>query len=129
MSLNRSTVVVWFEIPADDFDRAIAFYETILGVTLRRESMAEGIYLAVFPYEEPGISGCVVSGGPYRPSRDGGGPMVYLNCDGQLDAVIGRIEAAGGKLAGPKTDLPGEMGTFIHIIDTEDNRVGLHAAR
>ena len=127
MSLNRSTVVVWFEIPSDDFERAIGFYETILGVTLRRESASAGIRLAIFPYEKPGISGCVVSGEPYRPSRDGSGPMVYLNCDGQLDAAIARVEAAGGKLAGPKIDLPGEMGTFIHIIDTEGNRIGLHA--
>jgi hypothetical protein len=129
MNLNRSTVVVWFEIPTDDFERAIGFYEAILGVALRRESMAEGIHLAVFPYEKPGISGCVVSGKPYHPARDGNGPVVYLNCDGQLDGVIARVEPAGGKLAGPKIDLPGEMGTFIHIIDSEGNRIGLHAVR
>ncbi|HVI52753.1 MAG TPA: VOC family protein [Candidatus Sulfotelmatobacter sp.] len=127
MSLNPSTVVVWFEIPSDDFERAIAFYETILGVTLRRESMSEGIRLAVFPYQEPGISGCVVSGPMYHPSRDGGGTMVYLNCDGQLDAAIACVEPAGGGLLGPKIDLPGDMGTFIHIVDTEGNRVGLYA--
>jgi len=125
--MNRSTVAVWFEIPSDDFQRAITFYETILGVSLHRETVSQGVDLAVFPYEKPGISGCVLSGGPYHPARDGGGVMVYLNCDGQLDGVIGRVAAAGGKLAGPKIALPGEMGTFIHIIDTEGNRIGLHA--
>jgi predicted enzyme related to lactoylglutathione lyase len=129
MSLNRTSVVVWFEIPSDDFERAIGFYETILDVALHRKSVSTDFQMAVFPYEKPDISGCVVSGGPYRPSRDGGGPMIYLNCDGQLDAVIARVEPAGGKLAGPKIDLPDALGTFIHIIDTEGNRIGLHATR
>ena len=34
---------------------------------------------------------------------------------------------AGGKIAVPRTDLPGDMGSFAHIIDSEGNRVGLHA--
>lgn len=128
MSVHPASVVVWFEIPSTDFERAIAFYETILGVTLRREEVSQGIRLAVFPYQSPGVSGCVVSGGPYRPAANGGGVMVYLNCDGQLDAVIARVEPAGGKLSGPKIALPDDLGSFIHIIDSEGNAVGLHAS-
>jgi predicted enzyme related to lactoylglutathione lyase len=40
--------------------------------------------------------------------------------------VIGRVEPAGGRLAGPKVDLPQGMGSFIHVLDPEGNRVGLH---
>lgn len=121
---SRSTIA-WFEIPAADFERAITFYQTILGIELLRQTLTEGIQLAVFPYQKPGVSGCVVHGGPYRPGGDG--VVIYLNCDGQLDAVIGRVAAAGGSLAGPKIELPDAIGSFIHITDTEGNRVGLHA--
>ena len=42
--------------------------------------------------------------------------------------LLARVEAAGGRIASPKVQLPGDMGAFAHIVDTEGNRVGLHAA-
>jgi predicted DNA-binding transcriptional regulator YafY len=45
----------WFEIRARDLDRARAFYETLLGVSMHRETMGPQTTLAVFPYQEPGI--------------------------------------------------------------------------
>ena len=56
------------------------------------------------------------------------GTVVYLNCNGRLDEVAGRVEDAGGKLLTPRVDLPGEMGAIYQIADSEGNRVGLHAA-
>ena len=44
--------------------------------------------------------------------------------------LVGRKQAdrrAGGKVALPKTALPEGLGFFAHIIDSEGNRVGLHA--
>src|SRR5882724_941640 len=122
---KRNNVAVWFEIPATNFDRAAAFYEKLFGVSLKRESFGPN-RLGVFPYDEPGVSGCIVQGPAYRPGNDGA--VVYLNCDGRLDALIAKVEGIGGKLAGPKVDLPPGMGSFIHIVDCEGNRVGLHAA-
>ena len=48
----RTSVAVWFELPANDFERAVAFYETIFATTLRREYFGED--MAIFPYEQPG---------------------------------------------------------------------------
>jgi predicted enzyme related to lactoylglutathione lyase len=56
------------------------------------------------------------------------GTVVYLNCNGQLEDVVGRVEKAGGALLTPRVDLPAGMGAFFHIRDSEGNRVGLHAA-
>ena len=117
---------VWFEIPATDLDRAVAFYERIFAKTLKRESMA-GIDMGVFPYERPATGGAVVKGPAYRPSEDGKGPVVYVAADGEIDAILSRVAAAGGKVALPKSALPG-IGAIAHIIDTEGNRIGLHAA-
>ena len=43
-----SNVINWFEIPVAQMDRAIAFYEPVMQVSLRRENM-DCAELAVFP--------------------------------------------------------------------------------
>jgi predicted enzyme related to lactoylglutathione lyase len=119
----RPTVAVWFEIPADDHERAIAFYQTVLGTTLQRAQHGD-CEMAIFPYERPRISGCIIN----RPGDAGAiGPIVFLNCDGQLDAALDRVYAAGGRIAVGATEIGAGMGRFAHIIDTEGNRIGLHA--
>jgi predicted enzyme related to lactoylglutathione lyase len=123
MSENGKSMVAWFEIPAKDFERTVIFYETLLGTALKLEQFG-GPQMAVFPYERPGTGGAVVEADALTPG--GTGTLVYLNCDNRLDEVIGRVESAGGRLAGPKVDLPPGMGSFIHMIDPEGNRVGLH---
>jgi len=122
--MSANNTISWFEIPANDFERAVAFYEKIFARPLKREAMGP-MQMAVFPYEQPGVSGAVVQGGPYQPGETKG-TVIYLDCDGQLDAVLGRVKGAGGSIAFPKTELPG-MGAYAHIVDSEGNRVGLHA--
>lgn len=126
MPANRETVAVWFDLPAADFERCVTFYEALLGVPLRREA-AGPRSMAVFPYTDRGIGGAIMHEPDHRPGTDG--PVVYLNADGQLDAIAERLESLGGAQLGPKVTLPGDMGAFIHIRDTEGNRIGLHAVR
>jgi predicted enzyme related to lactoylglutathione lyase len=122
---KQNNVAVWFEIPATDFDRAAGFYETIFATGLKRESFGEQ-RLAVFPYERPGVGGCVMEA-PKLAGKDAG-TVVYLNCDGRLPEIVGRVVKAGGMLLTPQIDLPEGMGAFFQIRDSEGNRVGLHAA-
>lgn len=116
----------WFEIPVRDLDRAQRFYETLLATTLRREEVA-GSALAVFPYAEAGVGGCLLAG-PGAPAPSAAGTLVYLNAGPALDTTLARAEAAGGRITTPKTTLPGDLGVFAHVTDTEGNRIGLHAA-
>src|SRR5581483_4661926 len=99
---KAKSVAVWFEIPAANFERAAGFYETIFATRLRREKFGEKA-MGVFPYEQPGISGCVMEA-PQLVGPDTG-TVVYLNCDGRLDEIAGRVERAGGRLLTPKVDL------------------------
>lgn len=122
----RPTAACWFEIPATDFDRAVAFYEALFAVKLRREDAGD-LRMAVFPYAEPGVGGAVASGHGLAPSKDGA--VVYLNADGQLDAVLDRVGTLGGAVAMPRTALPDDMGSIALIHDCEGNRIGLHAVR
>lgn len=121
---KRPSRVVWFEIPAADLKRATAFYESILLTKLRPES-AGSHELRVFPYEEPAVGGCLMHGPGVQPGTNG--PVAYLNADPILDDVLKRVAPAGGKVVVPHTDLPEGMGCFAQIIDSEGNRVGLHA--
>lgn len=115
----------WFEIPARDIDRAQRFYETLLGATMRREAMGDKT-LAVFAYADGATGGCLMVG-PGTPPPSAEGTLVYLNAAPSLDAVLDRVARAGGRITTPKVQLPGDMGVFAHVIDTEGNRVGLHA--
>ncbi|RQP24184.1 VOC family protein [Piscinibacter terrae] len=122
---DKNHALNWFEIPVRDMDRAQAFYEKLLGHAMRREQMGP-MSLAVFNYDETAVGGCLLAGeNQPQPSTDGA--LVYLNAKPSLDVVLERVEALGGRITTPKVQLPGDMGVFAHITDTEGNRVGLHA--
>ena len=121
---QRASRVVWFEIPAADMDRACRFYETVLATSLNRGQFGSET-LAVFPYEKPAVSGCIIQS-KELPAR-AGGSVIYLNADPDLDDALARVSPAGGKVLVPKTALPPGMGFFARIEDPEGNVVGLHA--
>ncbi|MEP6873233.1 MAG: VOC family protein [Burkholderiales bacterium] len=115
----------WFEIPVRDMDRAISFYEALLATEIRRETIA-GSALGVIKYHDDAVGGCLIQGDNVpAPSFDGA--LIYLNAGPSLDIALARAEALGGRITTPKVMLPGDMGCFAHIADSEGNRIGLHA--
>lgn len=119
-----ANVIAWFDIPTNDFDRAVKFYSDILGAPVRVQEY-EGHKLGLFPMEGEGSGGDIVPPGQeHKPSMDG--TRVYLNCDGKLDEVLGRVEKAGGKIEQPTFQIPD--GKIAVISDTEGNTVGLHSS-
>jgi predicted enzyme related to lactoylglutathione lyase len=114
----------WFEIFVNDLDRASRFYQTALAVELRREDFG-GTPMAIFPASREGTGGALVKDGTRQP---GAGTLVYLNANGKLDAVLGRVAKAGGEVVLPKTDI-GAPGFIATVRDTEGNLIGLHSER
>jgi predicted enzyme related to lactoylglutathione lyase len=115
----------WFEIPVTDFERATKFYETIFDIKMPAMDFG-GFRMGMFP-SNPGngkLSGAIVKGEYYVPSQQGS--LVYLNGDPDLSVALGKVEAAGGKIMRPKTQI-GEFGFMAVIIDTEGNAVALHS--
>ena len=56
-----------------------------------------------------------------------GGITIYLDSKGDPEGMIERAVAAGGQVAMPVSDM-GEMVGFIgFFIDSEGNRIGVHA--
>lgn len=116
----------WFEIFVSDIERAARFYQTVLGVELRRTSEG-GAPLAIFASAvEDGVGGALVQRAGRAPTDQG--VTVYLDANGKLDACIARVERAGGRVVQPKTDI-GPPGFIALVRDTEGNLVGLHAER
>ena len=113
----------WFEIPSTDFERAVTFYSTILGEIVRKELVA-GIPNGILPYSGDGaVGGAIVFDARVTPGMNGVTP--YLNCNGIIDAVLARVPAAGGRVQLPRTDIG--FGSIALIVDSEGNRIGLHA--
>ncbi len=119
--------ISWFEIPATDLARAQKFYETIFNVSLQPLDL-DNIKMRMFPLNDvEGVGGAVVeSGGFHLPSQTHG-PLIYLNGNPDLQLVLDRVEAAGGKILQPKTEISPDYGFMAVIIDTEGNRIGLHS--
>lgn len=119
-----TSAVNWFEIPVINLERATAFYQNLLATELRIEQCS-GMELAVFPYEqEKGIGGALMAMPEHSPNTHGS--IVYLNAGDSLNATLARLDNTGKVLLAPVA-LPDNMGFFAHILDSEGNRVGLHA--
>ncbi len=127
MSNDLSRVISWFEIPATDFERATRFYEATLDVTLQREVVG-GVPMAMFHHGDPDTGGSIVFN-PQQAKPDANGVLVYLNAKPSVSAALARAEKAGGKKQGPAIELPNNYGYIGFFIDTEGNRVGLHAMK
>ncbi|MDR1340756.1 MAG: VOC family protein [Prevotellaceae bacterium] len=95
-----NSLVVFFEIPANDFDRAVAFHGTVLGVKLS-VSLAKD----------------------FRPSKDG--VLISLHVD-DMEKALSAVKANGGKIIRPKTGIEAEEhGYFALFTDSEGNRLEL----
>lgn len=116
----------WFEIPTRDIDRAAAFYGAILGVELKRETFF-GVPHALFPTDgKDAVGGALIHDPAIAPSTSGS--LVYLNAGNEqnLEAIVGRVAGAGGKVLQGKTSI-GPNGFIAVVVDSEGNRAGLHA--
>jgi predicted enzyme related to lactoylglutathione lyase len=122
--------ISWFEIGTGNLERATKFYETIFGVSLFPMDMPN-IRMRMFPLDDmmKGIGGALVdSGGFHKPSATDG-PLIYLNGNPDVQQVLDKVEAAGGKIMVPKTEISPEYGFMAVMIDTEGNRIGLHSVK
>ena len=119
--------ISWFEIPSTDLSRAQKFYETIFAIQLNPLDLQQ-IKMRMFPLEDMmGVGGAVCyAEGFYKPSATDG-PLIYLNANPDVQIVLDRVEAAGGKIMVPKTEISPEYGYMAVIIDSEGNRIGLHS--
>ncbi len=123
-----NNAISWFEIASTNLERAQKFYETIFGIGLISMDLPN-IKMRMFPIDDmaTGVGGALVdSGGFHKPSATDG-PLIYLNANPDVQLVLNKVEAAGGKIIVPKTEISPEYGFMAVLLDTEGNRIGLHS--
>jgi predicted enzyme related to lactoylglutathione lyase len=118
--------VVHFEIPADDVERAKGFYSSVFG--WRLQDMPEMGYTIIqttdvdeqtqLPTEPGAINGGMMERVPDTPA-----PVITIEV-GSVDDALKQLEAAGGSVVRPRTEIPG-MGAFAYFKDPEGNTLGL----
>ena len=114
----------WFEIPARNFQRAKAFYETVLDteIIIPFPDMKYGIFPTDMQNGE--IGGGISEEEGFEPAEQGA--LIYLNGGEDLAVPLAKVEAAGGKVILPKTSI-GPNGFMARFIDTEGNRIAFHS--
>ena len=124
---NKGTVikdyVSWFEIPAVDFQQAVHFYNHIFGIDMA-QNITDVHAMAFFPVTS-GIGGAVIAGPGSIPSDTG--PLLYLNGGKDLNNVLSKVEAVGGRIVMPKTLIGDDEGYFAIFIDSQGNKLALHS--
>jgi len=118
--MNR---VVHFEIHADDTQRAIAFYQAIVGWTFTRWGAEEFWTVKTGPDTECGINGGLMK---RRGAVDGTAVIGYV-CTLQVESVdeaVTKACAHGGQHVVPKMAIPG-IGWLAYCKDTEGNIFGV----
>ncbi|PTM10358.1 MAG: glyoxalase [Bacteroidetes bacterium] len=121
----KHNMVVWFEIPVSDMDRAKAFYEKVFKIKINIVDFG-GLIMGWFPNrgEAHGATGTLIKQESYIPSKEG--TLVYFGCD-DVQNELDRAITAGGKIYQKKTTISPEHGCMGVFIDTEGNRVALHS--
>jgi uncharacterized protein len=112
------------EIPTIEFPRAVSFYQTILDTSIQEINM-DGALMGLFPSDGETVSVALVKSAQYKSSMDGS--VVYFNAGDDLQIVLDKIKANGGKIIVPKTDIGSGIGFYAMFKDTEGNKVGLHS--
>ena len=116
--------VNWFEIPANDLNRAKSFYENVFDMEVNIQEFG-GLKMGWFPFDEGGngATGSLIENEGYVPSHDGS--MVYFSVK-DIEGTLDKVKDNNGKIVTEKMSI-GEYGFVGHFEDSEGNRIGLHS--
>ncbi len=107
----------YIELSAQDPAASDKFYAQVFDWKIEA---APGMDYRMFTAEGGPSGGFVKPDGKmYKP----GDVIVYIDTD-DIDSTLKKIQAAGGKVLQPKTDIPG-VGWFAFFADPGGNRIGL----
>jgi hypothetical protein len=124
---KMKNAVNWFEIPVKNFERAKAFYATLMGGEIMVMPHPEYKYgMLPADMQNGGVGGGIVEGPGFEPSDKG--PLIYLNGGEDLSVPLAKVEKAGGRILLPKTSI-GPNGFMAHLMDTEGNKIALHSMK
>jgi hypothetical protein len=109
--------IVHFEIPVDDPQRAVTFYQDVLGWQMSRYGEEPYWLVRAGEDEEPGANGALCGREELHQS-----PVVIAGV-ADIDEVLGRAQKSGGQVLHGKQPIPG-MGWSAYVRDSEGNTIG-----
>ena len=115
--------IVHVEIPATDTKGAGRFYADVFGWNVNTDPTFD---YTMFQVEGGPGGGFVGLAGSDPMGRKPGEVLVYIGTD-DIDASLREVEAHGGKVVTPKTEIP-QTGWFGVFTDPTGNQVGLFTA-
>ncbi len=111
--------IVWFEVPADDLERAKKFYGSLFGWTFAKIPAAIVDYWHI----DTGGKDATPDGG-LMPRMHPGQSITNYVAVPSVDKAVAKVQKLGGTVCKPKTAVP-HMGYFAICEDTEHNIFGL----
>jgi predicted enzyme related to lactoylglutathione lyase len=107
--------ICYLEIPAKTAEASAEFYSSIFGWKVRKRGDGE------LAFDDPGgVSGTWVKESDRTPDER---TRTYIMVDDIAD-TLKRIEAAGGRILMPRTDIGSGMGAFAAFTDPVGNEFG-----
>lgn len=115
-----ANTIVWFDLPAQDLQRAMTFYRNVLQTEITEEYPG----VAVFSHQNEDVAGCLFASDTHRPSHDGA--LLYFNVNGRLEEAVEIAKQHGGMIEQPPHAI-GPHGFRAVLTDSEGNRIVLHS--
>jgi predicted enzyme related to lactoylglutathione lyase len=110
--------IIWFEIPADNLERARSFYGKLFGWKINPfPDMPD------YQHIDTGGADASPDGGLMKRRQVGQAITNYVNVPSVTKAMA-KVTKLGGKVCSPKTAVP-QMGYFAVCQDTEGNSFAL----
>jgi len=109
--------ICYLEIPATTAEASAQFYSSIFGWKVRTRGDGE------LAFDDPaGVSGTWVKESDRTPDEQ---TRVYIMVDA-IGETLPKIQAAGGRLVTPRTEIGPGMGAFAVFADPVGNEFGLY---
>lgn len=119
--------VVHFEMPYEDRDRMVGFYQNVFGWKAHLMGPEMGEYAVMQTTEtdeknmikEPGR----INGGFYKKNPEHPNPSIVISVD-DITAAMKKVTDAGGKVVGDPVEIPG-VGRYVAFFDPEGNAASM----
>ncbi|MBX3044389.1 MAG: VOC family protein [Candidatus Kapabacteria bacterium] len=111
----------FFEIPAQNYERAVKFYSDVFDFSINTCKCEDEIMGMID--SEP-IAGAIFYKEGYEPGKKG---IIISFHFAEISPILEKVEKYGGEILVSKTEITDEQGHFTLIMDSEGNRIGLHS--
>lgn len=117
-------MVKFLEIPTRDFDRAATFYKAVFDMDIFVTEML-GYKLGFLRKGSEDMWVALVNGSDYTPAAEG--VLAYLNAGSEIQTTLNKVQQHNGTVLTPKMLVNEDIGYIGIFIDTEGNKIGVHA--